>query len=63
MLADDLHDSFPLVEKDMYFGESAPDCLPYTKSSISSLRAPFMGSTANLRYIFIAILQENLFKR
>ena len=51
LMADDLHDSFPLLEKDMYFGESAPECLPYTKSSISSLKAPFMGSTASLRYV------------
>ena len=50
LVVDDLHGAFPPTEKDIYFGQSPPDFLPYTKSSIDSVRQPYMGSTANLRF-------------
>ena len=49
LVVDELHNTFPKLEKDIFFGEVQPDYLPYTKSSIGTLKEPFMGSTANLR--------------
>ena len=51
LVVDDLYGAAPACEKDIYFGESPPDFLPYTKSSISSIKQPYMGSTADLRYV------------
>ena len=56
LVVDDMHGVMPHAEKDIYFGESPPEFLPYTKSSINSLRQPYMGSTANLRSVTRTVL-------
>jgi len=45
---EDLHQFYPVLRKDMYFDESAPDFLPYTKSAVSSISLPFHGSAAEM---------------
>ena len=50
LVVDDMHGIVPETEKDIYFGESPPDHLPYTQSSIDTVRQPYMGSPANLRF-------------
>ena len=57
LVVDDMHGVMPHAEKDIYFGESPPEFLPYTKSSINSLRPPYMGSTANLRSVTRTVVQ------
>ena len=46
---DDMHQTFPRLQKDMFFDEPAPDYLAYTKSAVSSITQPWLGSTANFR--------------
>lgn len=48
LVADDMFQQFPKIEKDVYFGENPPSCLPYTLSSVSSITKPHMGSTADV---------------
>ncbi len=40
--------SYPKLERDLYWDEAAPEYLPYTKSAVSSITQPFMGSIAQL---------------
>ena len=53
IVADDMFNAYPQPEKDVYFDESAPDNLPYTKSTVDSITRPHMGSTADLRYVIM----------
>ncbi|ESO07552.1 hypothetical protein HELRODRAFT_76057, partial [Helobdella robusta] len=50
LTVDDLCGQFPPLEKDVYFGESPPDYLPYTRSSAKNISLPHMGSTAEIRF-------------
>ena len=52
IVADDMFNVYPQPEKDVYFDEAAPDYLPYTKSTVDTIRMPHMGSTADLRYVY-----------
>ena len=49
LVADDMFGQIPPLEKDIFFGEPPPDCLPYTKSAARSMSQPHLGSTADLR--------------
>ena len=50
LTVDNMYAQFPTLEKDLYWDdESPPECLPYTKSAIGSIRKPFEGSTANVK--------------
>ena len=49
IVADDMYGKVPPQEKDPFYGETPPDCLPYTKSSVNTISKPHMGSTADLR--------------
>ena len=49
---DELYGTYPKLEKDIYWDEASPAFLPYTKSALSSIKKPFIGSTADIRYIF-----------
>ena len=51
LTTDDLYGQVPPLEKDLYFGESPPDYLPYTKSSIKGMSKPHIGSMAELQYV------------
>lgn len=49
IFVDDMYGTYPKLERDIYWDEPPPAFLPYTKSAISSITKPFMGSTAELR--------------
>ena len=57
LTVDNLYMSHPLLERDIYWEEHPPECLPYTKSAIGSLREPFMGSTADVRSVLKIFLE------
>lgn len=58
---DDMHQTFPRLQKDMFFDEPAPDYLAYTKSAVSSITQPWLGSTANFRFVkYSRFFFENL---
>jgi len=48
LTVDNFYGVYPILEKDLYFDEHPPDCLPYTKSAMSSVRQPYIGSTFEL---------------
>ena len=62
LVVDDLYGYIPSVQRDIYFGEAPPEFLPYTKSSISTIKKPYMGSTADVRweivFVFLSIVFE-----
>lgn len=48
---DEMYDSLPLVEKDMYWNESEPRP-PYTAASAEHCKPSFMGSALDIRFSF-----------
>lgn len=59
---DDLHGQRPALVKDIFWGELPPDNLPYTKSTIKTMKDPYLGSTADLRsgLVLVAFYQTNI---
>ena len=57
---DEMYDSLPLVERDMYWNESEPQP-PYTTASAEHRKPSFMGSALDIRfsYVFISCQIEN----
>ena len=51
LVADDMFGQIPPLERDLFYGEEPPDCLPYTKSAAHSMSHPHLGSTADLRSV------------
>lgn len=47
---DEMYDSLPQVEKDMYWNESEPQP-PYTAASVEHRKPSFMGSALDIRLI------------
>ena len=60
LVVDEMYEAYPEQEKDMFFGEPAPDYLPYTKSTIDTIIKPHMGSTANVGYVHLISLYEHV---
>lgn len=51
---DEMYDSLPLVERDMYWNESEPQP-PYTAASAEHRKPSFMGSALDIRFsIFLS---------
>jgi len=48
LTVDNMYGQYPSMERDMYWDEYPPECLPYTKSAIGSITKPFEGSCANV---------------
>uniref|UniRef100_A0A8C6UUL7 Bestrophin homolog n=1 Tax=Neogobius melanostomus TaxID=47308 RepID=A0A8C6UUL7_9GOBI len=48
---DEMYDSLPLVEKDMYWNESEPQP-PYTAASAEHRKPSFMGSALDIRFVY-----------
>lgn len=46
---DEMYDSLPLVERDMYWNESEPQP-PYTAASAEHRKPSFMGSALDIRF-------------
>lgn len=46
---DEMYDSLPLVEKDVYWNDSEPQP-PYTAASAEHRKPSFMGSALDIRY-------------
>lgn len=49
MSVDEMYDSIPLVERDMYWNESEPQP-PYTAASAEHRKPSFMGSALDIRF-------------
>lgn len=49
---DEMYDSLPLVERDMYWNESEPRP-PYTAASAEHRKPSFMGSALDIRFVHL----------
>lgn len=58
---DEMYDSLPLVEKDMYWNESEPQP-PYTAASAEHRKPSFMGSALDIRFSDVFISRQTIFK-
>lgn len=52
---DEMYDSLPLVERDMYWNKSEPQP-PYTAASAEHRKPSFMGSALDIRFSNVFIL-------
>ena len=55
-LIDHCHQYRPPLVKDAHFNEETMEDLPYTEASMGSKRENFMGSTYNLVYVFLLVI-------
>lgn len=53
---DEMYDSLPLVERDMYWNESEPQP-PYTAATAEHRKPSFMGSALDIRSFFFFFLR------
>ena len=51
IIVDDMHGSYPKLQKDLFYDEPAPDYLAYTRSAVPSIKQPWLGSTADVKYV------------
>jgi len=51
---DEMYDSLPLVERDMYWNECEPQP-PYTAASAEHRKPSFMGSALDIRFSNVSI--------
>lgn len=58
---DEMYDSLPLVEKDMYWNESEPQP-PYTAASAEHRKPSFMGSALDIRFSTAFISRQIILK-
>lgn len=58
---DEMYDSLPLVEKDMYWNESEPQP-PYTAASAEHRKPSFMGSALDIRFSNVFISRQTILK-
>lgn len=58
---DEMYDSLPLVERDMYWNESEPQP-PYTAASAEHRKPSFMGSALDIRFSNVFIFWQTILK-
>lgn len=58
---DEMYDSLPLVERDMYWNESEPRP-PYTAASAEHRKPSFMGSALDIRFSYVFIFWQTILK-
>lgn len=58
---DEMYDSLPLVERDMYWNESEPQP-PYTAASAEHRKPSFMGSALDIRFSKVFISWQTILK-
>lgn len=59
---DEMYDSLPLVERDMYWNESEPQP-PYTAASAEHRKPSFMGSALDIRFSNVFIFWHIFFSK